>query len=167
MNVGRGVDRFLLWGDRMFTHDSWHRVAYQPVLYFFLWGAAVRIWLDNDEPPIPFENLSAWTGNVWLVLSLVCPPMAAFSWWLILKSKIRRAALIGLWMRFSADVGQTVAILVYHLVTINVAVMREAEVQVYFRYLTGATLIFSALLVVRDVWALAATERLAGRLHNG
>lgn len=156
------IDRFIRWGARTFTADPWHRVAYQPVLYFFLWGAAVRVWLDNDEPAIPFNVLASGVDHIWLFLSLFCPPLALLSWFLVSgRIRWRRAALAGLWTRLSADVGQFAALLAYHVVTLREAVMREAEVQVYFRYITGAGVVFVLLLVVRDVWAIVTMERLA------
>lgn len=163
----RLADWLLHWGDRVFTHDSWHRVAYQPVLFFFLWGAAVRLCFTRESHPSQISGiLSDQSETIWLGLSMICPPMALLSWWLILKARFQMAALIGLWMRLAADLGQLTALLVYHVATIQFAVMRDAEVQVVFRYITGATCVFVFLLVVRDIWAITATERVASMLRD-
>lgn len=166
MLVGRAVNRFLQFGNRVFTHDSWHRVAYQPVLFTFLWGAAIRVAV-SDQPGIPIDAVvSAGADEIWLTLSLVCPPLAFLSWFLILKSRLPRASLIGLWLRLAADMGQFVALLVFHIVSLFLAVQRNAEIQVYYRYLTGATLVFVFLLALRDIWSLLLTERLATRIRE-
>ena len=161
------IDRFIRWGARAFTADPWHRVAYQPILYLFLWGAAARVWLDNDEPAIPFNVLASGVDHIWLFLSLFCPPLALLSWLLITGRVVRwrKGALAGLWTRLGADVGEFAALLTYHVVTLRAAVMREAEVQVYFRYITGATVLFVAALVVRDVWSIVAVERIAADMR--
>jgi hypothetical protein len=162
------TDRFLRLGDRLFSRDSCHRVPYQPVLYFFTFGAAFRMMVTEDRGADihSLTILSAWTDEMWLILSLVSPPLAALAWWLVVKCKWRKAPLAGLWVRLGADLGQFIALLTFHLVTLNAAVMSNSDVQIYFRYITGATVIFVLFLIFRDIWAIAATERIAGALRH-
>jgi len=43
-------------GDRMiraneFFSKPWRLMAFQPVLYLFVFGASVRLWTNHSEPP--------------------------------------------------------------------------------------------------------------------
>ena len=76
-----------------------------------------------------------------------------------------RAALVGMWTRLAADVGQFVALLVFHLAT----AFSEGwpnETHAYTRYVFAAAMAFVLLLIVRDVWALTVTNNLAGRIRG-
>jgi hypothetical protein len=158
--ISGAVDWFIATGARLFGGDNWHRAPFQGILYLFLWAAAIKISVTGDQP-IPFsETLDPFSMGVWTVLSLACPPMAFMAWWLIIRSRLPRAALIGLWVRLAADVGQFAALLAYHLVTLN-ADLVTGEALIYLHYLTAAVLAFCLILVMRDLWSIVATERLA------
>lgn len=149
----------------MFTGGGrgWHRVPFQPVLFLFAWGAVARVaW--TEETPINFDEVfTTYTGYAWVALGLLCPPLALFSWWLIRHCRWRKAALAGMWVRFAADVGQLSVLAIYHVVTALADYNRHVygEDRVVGRYLVGACLLFSLLLVIRDVWALVVTERIS------
>lgn len=161
------IDRFIRLGRRWFSDDGWHRVPFQPILYFMLWGAVLRM-IVVDDPPIQFEKVfHPSTATAWLVLGVVCPPLALLSWWLIMHCRWSRAALAGLWVRLGADLGQFTALITYHIVTVLTLPPVFNESRVYARYAVGACMLFVATLVVRDVWALVATERLASRMRRG
>lgn len=161
------VDRFIRWGGRAFSSDAWHRAGGQPILYLFLWAAATRLlFLDSWGIRIDMVLHGTYVDEVWLGLSLVCPPLALLSWLLIVRCRWHKASLVGLWLRLGADAGQLSALVVFHLVSVRTAMLSNSEAQIYFRYLTASAIAFTALLVVRDIWAIVATERIAGRLRR-
>lgn len=143
-------------------------MPFQPILYFVLWGATVRIAVTDDNVPLAFSQvLSSEAGTLWTALGLTCPPLALLSWWLVAKSTVSRAALAGLWIRLGADVGQLTALITYHVVTVYSMPHVGTESRVYARYCVAAATLFVMALVARDMWALAATERLAIHLRRG
>lgn len=161
------LDSFLAWGGRAFSPGAWHRAVFQPILYFFLWGATVRMLVSDEHPPIRFDILAPWAATLWFVTSLTCPLLALLSWWLIAHCRLKRAALVALWIRFGADVGQLLALVTAHAATaLTASDVGASEGRVYSRYVLGASIVFVMLIVVRDVWALAATERLAWRIRR-
>lgn len=149
--------------DAYFSTDTWSLVPFQPILYFFLWGAAIRLWIDQSAPPNFDDIVVRGFYPVWLGLGVVAPPLALLSWFLIQKCS-GRWSFIGMWVRWVADVQMLVAVLAYHLT--NVAKV-ATETRVYSRYLTGAILVFIVTLIIRDIWVLIITERLAFRIHRG
>lgn len=164
------LERFLAFGSRAFVpYRTFGRVAFQPVLYFFLWSAAVRITVDDAAvPDIPFRQvLSTWTDVAWDALALGCPPMALLAWRMIARGD-GRAKLRGHWLRLSADVGMFVSLLTYHVAT----VLAEPgwggdDATAYSRYLTAACIVFIAALVVRDIWSLILIDRVAAGIRDG
>ena len=158
------ADRFIRFGERIFTGQP-ARVSFEPMLYFFLWGAASRVVFTDDLTAIPFrEVLSPWAEIAWNITSLTAPPLAFLAWWLMFKSLLPRASLAGLWVRLAADTGQFAALLTFHLATIPGD--RSNESVLFERYVTAATLVFFFATIVRDVWALALTHRIAGAIYE-
>ena len=158
---------FLRLGERIFSQDPWHRVPFQPILYLMLWGAVLRMVTTDTDTPIPFSALYFENVEVlWGWLGLTCPPLALLAWWLITKCRWKKAPLAGLWVRLGADVGQFIALLAYHIVVTFTGPHYATEGRVYARYVVGAALMFVALLVIRDLWAIALTERIAGRIRR-
>lgn len=161
------VDWFIKLGNRWFTQDAWHRVPFQPILYLMLWGAVLRIAVTNRDSPMNFENvISPSASTAWVVLGLGCPPLAGLAWWLIKRCKWHKAALAGLWIRLGADVGQLVALVAYHIVVVFTMPAVGTEARVYARYAVGACIMFVGVLVLRDIWSLVLTERVAGRMRG-
>jgi hypothetical protein len=156
------TDRFIALGARVFSPGAWHRVPFQPVLYLFLWGAALRIVWD-EQVPAPFQQtLSTEAENLWIGLGLVCPILSALAWWLIMHAGFCRSSLIGLWLRLAADIGMLTAIFVFHIADgLDSRLFGEQPAEFYSRYITAATLVFVFLVIVRDIWALTLTSRLA------
>lgn len=162
------LDRFVAWGAQNFTGTGWHRVAFQPLLFLFAWAATARIVM-TDEPPIPFRAVfHTYVGNAWIGLGLLCPPLALLSWWLIRRCRRPGATLAGMWVRLGADVGQFTVLLIYHIVTavLDLQARAQGESRVYARYVVAACLVFSLLLIVRDVWALVVTERISRAIRR-
>ena len=151
------------WGNTFFDRP-WRLLAFQPVLYFFIWGSAIRLTIDQDPPPNFAVTIAPGFYDVWLTLGAICPLIALLSWFLIQKCSGRKRFL-GMWFRLSADLGILTTLFTYHIV--NVFNDAPSESRIYGRYLQGAILIFTIGLVVRDVWTLVIVERLAGRIHSG
>ena len=165
--MARVVDRFIRWGAQWFSQDAWHRVPFQPILYLMLWGAVLRIVIINRDSPMNFDSvISPSASTAWTALGLGCPPLAALAWWLIKRCKWHKSALAGLWIRLGADVGQLVALVSYHIVVVFTMPAVGTEARVYARYAVGACIMFVGVLVLRDIWSLVLTERVAGRMRG-
>lgn len=161
------LEWFLRVGHRVFSHDSWHRVPFQPVLYFFLWGATVRVFITERNAPIRFELLTVYAERTWLALGLLCPPLTLLAWWLIRRCQKHWSTLVGMWMRMIGDLGQFIVLVVYHILMVAYPhIIEVPDGEIFFRYLTGSCLVFVFLLFVRDVWALVLTERVAGAIYT-
>lgn len=162
------VDRFIALGSRLFASGTWHRVPFQPLLYLMIWGAATRIAWD-ESVPAPFEQtLSPGAELAWVLLVLLCPPISLAAWWLIMRSSWPRSSLIGFWLRLGSDVGIAVALFTFHIAD-GLDRWRaggEDPADFFSRYITAAALCFMVLVVVRDVWALLLTGRVARSLRD-
>lgn len=160
------LDKFALWGVRMFTDKGWHRVAFKPILFFFLWCAVVRMALSDQQPPIPLDTVfNGYVEAMWVALGLACPPLALIAWCLIAHCQWHRSTLAGMWLRLGADLGMGASLFIFHIVAVT-AELTSDESGVYMRYIMGAVLLFMVMLVVRDVWALMMTEKLAGVMER-
>ena len=147
-----------------FFSSPWRVIPFQPILYFFLWGAAVRLWANQSAPPNFDEVIAHGFYGVWLSMGIVGPVLALVSWYLIRK-RTGRWRFLGMWARLAADITVSVVILAFHVV--NVSTRSPTESRIFSRYLLGASLLFVLILIVRDLAALVLTERLAGRIHRG
>lgn len=156
---------FVAWGFRVFSHNAFHRVAFQPVLFLFLFAATFRV-VVTDHQPIRFDYVAPWAYVLWVVLGFGCPPLSLLSWWLIVKSRWEASALVGIWLRLAADVGVFFFLLTFHLAGVlhcHEIVDCHLESSIFRRYLTASLLVFCASLVTRDVWEIVATNSLSKR----
>ena len=113
------IARFLSFGSRMFAPARTSgRVPFQPILYFFLWAAAVPITFNDERiPDIPFRQvLAGWAETMWDILAIGCPPLALIAWVMITHLR-PRIKLCGHWLRLTADFGMVIALLTYHIAT--------------------------------------------------
>lgn len=157
------------WGNRFFD-KSWRIIAFQPVLYLILWAAAIRLGLDHDDRQLSFDAIAP-TGfyGVWITMGIICPMTSLLSWFLIQK-RYGRQRFIGVWLRLASDVGVLTTIVAYHAAVIMMILDDndiDDEQYIYARYLQSATILFVAMLVIRDVWSLVIIERLARTIHYG
>lgn len=140
---------------------SWRIMAYQPVLYAFIFAASVRLWL-NKTPPPKFDYISRGFYDVWLLLG-ICSPIVALIAWLCIEKRTGSAVFIGMWVRLAADIGMLTNLLSYHLATIRDG---RSEATIFSRYLMGAIMVFVLSLIVRDIWAIYIMEKLAGQIDS-
>ena len=144
------------------TSAAWPAVRFQPTLYFFIWGASIRLAINKSEPP-NFDVIAHNFYVVWLTLGIVGPTLALLAWWLIQK-RAGRSRFIGMWLRLSADVQVATVLLSYHMVSVIDRNMTEARL--FVRYVLAATIIFAIIVVIRDIWAIILTEHVAGQIHR-
>ena len=142
----------------------WALVRYQPILYLFLFGATIRLWVDDSEPPEFKALIAEHFYGIWLILGVCSPLLSALAWFLIVRRSGRKRFL-GMWLRLASDIGVATVLLSYHAVTSWLAPV-ETEQAIFSRYMCGATLVFVVSLIIRDVWTLVVTERLAGLIHK-
>jgi hypothetical protein len=140
---------------------SWRIMAYQPVLYVFIFAASVRLW-HNDSPPPKFDYIARNFYDIWLILGIVSPIVALIAW-ICVQKRTGRAVFIGMWVRLAADIGIMTNLLSYHLATISDG---RSEATIFSRYLMGATMFFVLTLIVRDLWAIYIMEKLAGQIDS-
>lgn len=161
------LDKFALWGAKAFTDNGWHRVAFQPVLFLFLWGAVIRMVVSDRLPPVPLDSVfNGYVEGMWVALGLACPPLALLAWCLIAHcSRWHRSTLAGMWLRLGADLGMGALLVIFHIVAVS-AELTAGESGIYMRYIMGAILFFTVMLVLRDVWSLMMTEKLAGVMER-
>jgi hypothetical protein len=152
----------LLWPP-MRGHD-WPLVAYQPLWFTALWvGAVLLIFFgdfgaraDCDHTDVVITVLP----SAWFALTLIGPPQALASAWMILKTN-GKLRYLGLWARFSADLEVAAALLAYLAARYAV---RDFHV-IPMAALTAST-IFSVLLVARDIMVLRINECMAKTTHR-
>lgn len=72
-----------------------------------------------------------------------------------------------MWFRLAADAMVFTNLLTFHLVAVMTRNENVSEAKMYSRYVFGSAMLFCLLFVVRDLWALYLTERLASRIHSG
>ena len=150
---------------RYLMHSAWPLIAFQPVLYLFVWGACIRIWLDKSYKPPAFEKLFGTSEfyHVWMSIGLITP-IVSLAAWAMIRFCSGRVRFNGMWLRLAADIGMFTCLLTYHVALMMT--VSEVNARPFARYLQGATLIFVLLLVIRDVWTLVLTERLARYIHD-
>lgn len=150
-------------GTRFFTARSWQVIPFSPILYFFVFGAVVRLWTSPGEPP-PFERaIGPGSYGVWLTMGVMSPIMALIA--LVMVERKRGIwRYQGMWLRLGADIGMFSVLLAYHISV--VAFISPTEVRMFARYLVAAILVFILGLIVRDVWTLVVTERVARGRHQ-
>lgn len=154
------------WGERLFNAGTYRRVAFAPWLYAFIWGATLRIGVTDRYPPIPFIA-GPLVERVWTILALVCPLLALAAWWLIDHSKWSRATLAGIWVRLTADIGLAAVLVTYHVSVVLNPRSPPSEARIFSRYLLGAIVMFSIMLVARDIWVIRRTEKVARGMRRG
>ena len=140
---------------------DWQRIAFQPMLYLCLWVSAVFVVIVDRFQPTVFSSEHAGSVFwVWAGLSLVCPPLAMFSLWLI-QSPNGARKYQGLWVRLAADVGQLTAITMYSALR-----FASGDWHIYPMGVVVAAVIFVAHLVMRDAKRILVVEKLASKIHQ-
>ena len=146
----------------------WPVIPYAPLFFLAAFVGRLVILAGGGEP-IPFDHvLGVYGYTIWLWLGIICPIMLGASWWMIFR-KAGRWRYAGLWVRFGANMGMACALAGFILG------YRESERYLLTRlddaHLMALTLlasiwVFLVASVVRDVWVLALTERIAHQVRN-
>lgn len=159
----------LAWRRRLtaYLDQPWPVIAAQPVLYLFMWIAAIHVAATSGNRSIGLEatGLSADWYLAWNVLALGGPMMVAAAWWLIRHGSGKRRVW-GFWLRAGGDVAALAAIGTYIAARLILLHNNIADSPLFALItLTGvAVLVF--LWVVRDTAALILLERMATQLHT-
>lgn len=148
----RGAVRRLI---QRYQADDWRPVFFQPVLALFMWGAALRLSVEQSAPP-PFEKVvGVWFYDVWLALGLLCPAMILTAWFLIRRGG--RAIVMGMGMRLAGDIGLFTMLMSYHMTVVTLIPI--SETRLFSRYVVAAVMVFTLELIVRDILAMALVEQ--------
>ena len=164
----------VVWGwvlrtNRYLLSDAWPAIRFQPILYFVLWGAAIRLALSPALPPNFSEiTTSQIFYDVWLIQGISYPLLALAAWFLIEKcSGLTRFA--GMWLRLSADMGMLFVVGAFHVADMwdraGHGDYYRGEAHIYTRYGWAAIMLFLVAVVIRDVWTITITETLARRIR--
>ncbi len=140
--------------DRYYDQD-WRQVWFQPILFLFVFGAAVRLAVNPDPTP-PFEQFfGTWFYWLCLTLGVVAPLLCLLAW--ILIRGCGRAIVLGQGIRLSGDIGVMTVLLSYHLTELPIS----DESHLFSRYVVAAVMVFVLEMIVRDLWAIRLVNKLA------
>ena len=156
----RGAVRRLI---QRYQADDWRPVFFQPVLALFMWGAALRLLVEQSAPP-PFEKVvGVWFYNVWLALGLICPLLILAAWFLIRRGE--RGIVMGMGLRLAGDIGLFTMLMSYHMTVVTIIPI--SETRLFSRYIVAAVMVFTLELIVRDILAMALVEQTWRRRGGG
>lgn len=71
---------------------------------------------------------------------------------------------MGMWLRLAADISMVTTLITYHVTTAFTRISPASEAKIFSRYILGASIIFVGILIIRDLWTVILTERVAGRI---
>lgn len=145
-----------------FFATNWARVPFQPILFLFMFVGAILIVVFDVTTPA-FDATAGGVFWQWILLSLICPPMALAAWTLI-RFHSGKARYFGLLIRFGADVGQLASMSAF--LTVVADDLDTIASEVYAAQLFTAVWWFLVTLVIRDIWKLALTERVATAIEE-
>lgn len=147
-----------------YFNKKWPLIAFQPILYFFILGACVRLAIIKDTPPNFDKFIAHGFYTIWLTLGITSPILSLFSWFLIEKQTGKRRFL-GMWFRLASDFGVFTTLLTFHATTSLTTLNNySSESKIFSRYMLGACIIFTLILIIRDIWTVILTERLAKKI---
>jgi hypothetical protein len=158
--MGRFLSR---WADQ-----PWPIVPFAPLFFFAAFAGRFIVMAGGGEE-IPFDDvLGVYGYPIWLWLGILCPVMLVASWWMIFK-KSGRWRYSGLWVRFGANMGMACAlagfILAYQAEE-RALLTRLDDAHLMVLTLLTSIWVFLVVSVVRDVWVLVLTERVAHGVRN-
>lgn len=148
-----------------YLEGHWGLVPYTPILLTFIFGATLRIIVENKRP-IRFEDLGAWVYGSWCAIGLLCPILMFGTWMLTLKGG--RARVVGMWLRLGVDNAILSYLLTFHIA--DTAMTRQGreltESHLFSRYLLASTIIFMLVIVIRDNLAIAFNFYKVRKIRN-
>lgn len=145
------------------SRRSWWVLPLQPIFAVTMLVAGVVAAIPGIDFDTFHDRLGAVAGHGWLTLGVMCPLMTLLSYWLILRHPGRRRYL-GFWLRLGGDLGQFVVVAAFAMLHVSDT---GSDEDVYVAVWFGGVLVALLMMVVRDVWELVLTERLAARIHRG
>ncbi|MBX3327829.1 MAG: hypothetical protein KF682_18200, partial [Nitrospira sp.] len=149
----------------VYLEDHWGLVPFTPILYLFIWGATIRIILENLRP-IRFENIGPHIYETWCGINIFAPILMLFVW--VMMYKGGKARVLGLWLRLGTDAALFSAMLTYHIADGRYPNpgAKVSENHLFARYLVASILIFMLTLIIRDWWAIAVNVYKANRIRR-
>lgn len=145
--------------------DHWGFVPFTPVLYLFIFGATLRIILENLRP-IRFQSIGPHIYEAWCLINLAGPVLMLLAWFLSYNGG--RQKVLGLWLRLGTETALFSAMLTYHIADGKYPNpgAKVSENHLFARYLVASLLIFMLTLVIRDWWAIAVNVYKANRIRR-
>ena len=145
----------------IFFAQDWRIMAFQPLLYLFIFGASIRLALSDSEPP-RFDVITDGFYQIWLGLGIIGPLLATAAWFCV-KHLSGIWKFRGMWFRLGADLMMFTNLFTYHIASL--VLHEDNQTRIFSRYVFGASMLFVLVLIMRDVWSLVLTERLASRIR--
>lgn len=140
---------------------NWARVPFQPILYTFLLLGALLIVLFDIDYPAFVHNSRLFIQ--WIALSVLMPPLALLSW-ILIKFHPGRPRYLGFWLRAAADVGQIASVSAF-IAVVSQQIDPIAS-EIYAAQIFSAVWWFLLVLVIRDIWKIVLTERVATAIEQ-
>jgi hypothetical protein len=140
-----------------------------PYLVMFLAAVvALLVAIFSSLPPdLPAPRGKYYSGDYnsvslwfWMGLSLLCPLLVFVSYWL--PTRVHDSRYFSILLRFGGDGGQ-----LFVLASLEVSTIKLASDSIVYRHvLFYGFILFCAVMLIRDIALIVATERLAHRMEQ-
>ncbi len=148
-------------------------MRFQPILYFFMFGATLRLLFSNNFEQLHLEVLSSSPSfySMFIAVGIVGPLLALAAYFMITRLA-GKLSYLGMWFMLAADISQFTNLLAVHLTSVlysqtAIGCCRYTEAKLYFRYVVAAALVFILVLIFRDLVVIAKTGGLARKIRKG
>lgn len=149
---------------------NWQTMRFQPILYFMMWGATLRMLFENEYEQIHFEVLSNSPAfySMFITIGIFGPILALAAYFMITRLA-GKLSYLGMWFMLAADISQFTNLLAVHLASVfyTQACCHYTEAKLYSRYVVAAALVFILILVFMDLVMITKTGIFARKIRKG